>query len=299
MCSALHPARTRNWYVRPMKKPSVSLATVPAATASARLMRTAGCAASCWGDGSSSSWREPTAANFGCAFFCGWTKYSISACVNSRCRMRPERGAISLRNALPICAMPKGTLTRPVDTTFLKFVKMPCAVSGRRKAVEAASDMAPTEVWNMRLKSRGAVSAPGLPVSGDGMRGCSSAVASVKSLSGERLSSPWRPAFFFIFVAIASARSSMSPLSSSDTYPSSSPPTSARAQKSWSARKRSLDSLQSTIGSEKPSMWPDAFQICGEPMMDESSPTMSSRLCTKSFHHARLMLLRSSTPSGP
>ena len=42
------------------------------------------------------------------------------------------RGVTSLRNDLPIWAMPKGTLTRIVSTTFLKFVKMPCAVSGRR-----------------------------------------------------------------------------------------------------------------------------------------------------------------------
>ena len=42
------------------------------------------------------------------------------------------RGVISLRNDLPICAMPKGNFTRPVSTTFLKSTNMPCAVSGRR-----------------------------------------------------------------------------------------------------------------------------------------------------------------------
>ena len=59
-------------------------------------------------------------------------KYSISICSNSRERKMKLRGVISLRKALPICAMPNGTLTREVETTFLKLVKMPCAVSGRR-----------------------------------------------------------------------------------------------------------------------------------------------------------------------
>ena len=39
-------------------------------------------------------------------------------------------GVISLRNALPICAMPKGGLRRAIWATFLKLTKMPCAVSG-------------------------------------------------------------------------------------------------------------------------------------------------------------------------
>ena len=59
-------------------------------------------------------------------------KYSISICSNSRERKMKLRGVISLRNALPIWAMPNGTLTRDVETTFLKLVKIPCAVSGRR-----------------------------------------------------------------------------------------------------------------------------------------------------------------------
>ena len=39
----------------------------------------------------------------------GGMKYSISICSNSRERKMKLRGVISLRNALPICAMPKGT----------------------------------------------------------------------------------------------------------------------------------------------------------------------------------------------
>ena len=61
----------------------------------------------------------------------GLTKYSISICSNSRVRKMKLPGVISLRNALPIWAMPKGSLRRVVDWTFLKLTKMPCAVSGR------------------------------------------------------------------------------------------------------------------------------------------------------------------------
>ena len=41
-------------------------------------------------------------------------------------------GVISLRNAFPICAMPKGSFRRIVWSTFEKLTNMPCAVSGRR-----------------------------------------------------------------------------------------------------------------------------------------------------------------------
>ena len=62
----------------------------------------------------------------------GRMKNSISICSNSRERKVKLRGVTSLRKALPICAMPKGTFTRVESQTFQKFVKMPCAVSGRR-----------------------------------------------------------------------------------------------------------------------------------------------------------------------
>jgi len=39
---------------------------------------------------------------------------------------------ISFRKLLPICAMPNGGFTRSEEVTFLKFTKMPCAVSGRK-----------------------------------------------------------------------------------------------------------------------------------------------------------------------
>ena len=67
-----------------------------------------------------------------CQSASGWMKYSISICSNSRERKMKLRGVISLRKERPICAMPKGSLTRVVSTTFLKLKNMPCAVSGRR-----------------------------------------------------------------------------------------------------------------------------------------------------------------------
>ena len=65
------------------------------------------------------------------------------------------------------------------------------------------------------------------------------------------------------------------------------------------ATHRSFVFLQSTMGSLNPPTWPLASQILGDAMIDESKPTMSSRRVTKCRHHAALMLLRSSTPSGP
>ena len=62
----------------------------------------------------------------------GGTKYSISICSNSRVRKMKLPGVISLRNDLPICAMPNGGFLRENCRTFLKLTKMPCAVSGRR-----------------------------------------------------------------------------------------------------------------------------------------------------------------------
>lgn len=68
---------------------------------------------------------------------------------------------------------------RPQRT--LKLVKMPCAVSGRRNAVDDASASAPTMVWNMRLNDRGGVSDPGSPVAGDGIKASSASEAWVMS----------------------------------------------------------------------------------------------------------------------
>ena len=62
----------------------------------------------------------------------GGTKNSISICSNSRVRKMKLPGVISLRKDLPIWAMPKGGFLRAKPSTFLKLMKMPCAVSGRR-----------------------------------------------------------------------------------------------------------------------------------------------------------------------
>jgi hypothetical protein len=51
----------------------------------------------------------------------GSTKNCISICSNSRVRKMKFPGVISLRNALPIWAMPNGTRWRDVVRTFWKF----------------------------------------------------------------------------------------------------------------------------------------------------------------------------------
>ncbi len=66
-----------------------------------------------------------------------------------------------------------------------------------------------------------------------------------------------------------------------------------------SARKRSLQLRQSTIGSLKPATCPETSHTRGFMMIAASSPTMSSRSWTISRHQAALTLFLSSTPSGP
>ena len=87
----------------------------------------------------------------------GGTKNSISICSNSRVRKMKLPGVISLRNDLPTCAIPNGGFLRENCRTFLKLMKMPCAVSGRRYTVEPVSLTGPTVVSNIRLKSRASV----------------------------------------------------------------------------------------------------------------------------------------------
>ena len=62
----------------------------------------------------------------------GRTKYCISICSNSRIRKTKLPGLISLRNDLPIWAMPKGSFLRELCCTFLKLTYEPWAVSGRK-----------------------------------------------------------------------------------------------------------------------------------------------------------------------
>ena len=70
--------------------------------------------------------------SYHCGASAGGTKNSISICSNSRVRKMKLPGVISLRNDLPTCAMPNGGFLRVNCRTFLKLMKMPCAVSGRR-----------------------------------------------------------------------------------------------------------------------------------------------------------------------
>ena len=62
----------------------------------------------------------------------GGQKNSISICSNSRVRKMKLPVVISLRNDLPICAIPNGGFLRANCRTFLKLMKIPWAVSGRR-----------------------------------------------------------------------------------------------------------------------------------------------------------------------
>ena len=85
-------------------------------------------------------------------------KYCISICSNSRDRKMKLPGVISLRNALPICAIPNGSFFRVVCWTFSKSTKIDCAVSGRSHAIDAVSSTGPTKVLNIRLNCRGSAS---------------------------------------------------------------------------------------------------------------------------------------------
>ncbi len=101
-------------------------------------------------------------------------------------------GVISLRNDLPIWAMPNGTFLRLAACTNGKSTKMPWAVSGRSHTTEEASSTGPMNVLNMRLKLRGSVNGP-LPqfghVSspGSGSRPCLASNASCRWSSRKRM----------------------------------------------------------------------------------------------------------------
>ena len=73
----------------------------------------------------------------------------------------------------------------------------------------------------------------------------------------------------------------------------------ANSSASWSARNRLWHDVHSTSGSVNVPTWPDATHTSRGRITDESRPTTSSRPVTMDFHHCRLMLSLSSTPSGP
>ena len=73
----------------------------------------------------------------------GLQKNSSSICSNSLVLKVKFPGVISLRNDLPICAIPNGIFLREVLWTFLKLTNMPCAVSGLRKISDFESSVTP------------------------------------------------------------------------------------------------------------------------------------------------------------
>ena len=79
---------------------------------------------------------------------------SSSICSNSLVRNVKLPGVISLRNDLPICPIPNGIFFLDVLCTFLKFTKIPCAVSGLKYTVFFASSVTPWNVLNIRLNWR-------------------------------------------------------------------------------------------------------------------------------------------------
>ena len=76
-------------------------------------------------------------------------------------------------------------------------------------------------------------------------------------------------------------------------------PQFGQAPSIWSARQRSLQLRQSTIGSVKFERCPEASQIAGGERIAASRPTTSSRCWTIARHHASFTLRSSRTPSGP
>ena len=82
----------------------------------------------------------------------GSTKNCISICSNSRVRKMKLPGVISLRNALPICAMPNGTFCR-VALLHVQEVhdRCPAPSPGAGRPTDALSSTGPMNVLNMRL----------------------------------------------------------------------------------------------------------------------------------------------------
>ena len=74
---------------------------------------------------------------------------------------------------------------------------------------------------------------------------------------------------------------------------------SAMASCMWSMRNRLWQLWHSVSGSVNSPTWPEATHTWRGRMIEESSPTTSSRAVTIERHHCRLMFSLSSTPSGP
>ena len=219
------------------------------------------------------------------------------------------RATISLRKALPIWAIPKGTFIRPDFWTFRKFTKIPCAVSGRRYILLAPSAVDPISVENIKLNWRTSVQ---LLVPEIGQTILLSTIiwrSSTKLLSFKafailavsssffrifsstcglvwryNVSSNFSPNLFFALATSFSILSSYLAIWSSI---------------STSARYLFFESLLSINGSLKASTCPEAFQIVGCMKMAESNPTTFSCNSTIESHQYFLILFFSSTPYCP
>ncbi len=229
-----------------------------------------------------------------------WMKYSISICSNSRERKMKLRGVISLRNDLPICAMPNGSFTRVVSDDVLEVDEhalrgLGAEVGDRRGVAHRADIRLEHHVERSRR-----VRLPGSPVAGEGTRGdlgfgglgeFANLHRFERALEGflalERLGG-------LPGVQRRCARSRAPTRSRRFCNPRRRPRKTAdpRGSAACSPCSRRAGRRSRRRGRTPP-------QTFGCMMMEVSMPTTSSRRCTMSRHQQSRMLRLSSTPSGP
>ena len=195
-------------------------------------------------------------------------KIPSSICSNSRVRKVKFPGVISLRKDLPICPIPNGIFFLEVLCTFLKFTKIPCAVSGRRYTVFFC-------ILSYTLE--------GLEHQVELTDLCKVVFSTGRTfdimlfnISRHLLLAPCIHASFqFDSILLCVIFDQLS------------------------ARNLSLHSLQSINGSLNPPRCPDAIHVCGFIRIAQSTPTLYGLSCTNFFHHAFFTLFFSSTPRFP
>ena len=248
--------------------------------------------------------------SFQCSYHCfsspGLIKNCISICSNSRMRKMNCRATISFLKAFPTWAMPNGSFIRPDFWTFIKFTKIPCAVSGLRYILLASSLTEPTFVSNIRLNCLTSVQLrepdTGSAISQSTIICRISARSLFSEASTNRFLTPAilsASSVTLLLVCLNIASSNVSPkrfaaLSTSFLIFSSS--FSKNSSISTSARYLFLESLLSISGSLKASTWPEAFQTSGCIKIAESSPTILSCINNMASHQYLLMLFFNSTP---
>ena len=192
----------------------------------------------------------------------GYVKYSHSICSNSLVRKIKFPGVISFRKALPIWQIAKGNFILEVLWTFMKFVKIPCAVSGRKYVSFLSLLTTPKYVLNIKLKFRMLVHSS-FPQTGH-LIWFSAIIFSI-SLYG---------VFSETRILVADSIN-------------------------LSARKRLWQLLQSIRGSLKFFKWPLASHTVGFKIILLSIPTALGCVVTYSFHHKFLIFCFNKTPNGP